>query len=207
MATSRRSPVALAGALLIGLTTLPGCTGPADATAAFPAAAQPTMAQVPASASPAGYPLDRSLKRLSEWPDTDAVVVLDDAQYLTPVQADLPNSTLPDVVIPVQGIVRESLLGDAEVGDMLHFATAGGKHDGRSSATGHEVTPDAGALLAADQVLVAGALVDDPDLGSILEPAFIYSLEGDTLTSLLESAGADAYPSFTLPELRAALYD
>lgn len=54
--------------------------------------------------------------------------------------------------------------------------------------------------------MIAGQFGSDTKLGAVLDPYFVYSVSSDgQLTSLLESASEETYPTFTLSELESEL--
>jgi hypothetical protein len=86
------------------------------------------------------------------------------------------------------------------------FLVTGGKVDQIEVKASPELAPDIADLVRTGSVLVAGDL-DTTKPGITILPRFAYSIgqDGDTLTSLMDSAGEQIRPVFSLADLEARL--
>jgi hypothetical protein len=209
-------------AVAIGATAaLSACTASAPEPTAAPQPATTTTAATRTIAVE-GFPLDRSLDSLAAS-KVDAIVVLSglQAQPATWLSEDgkAPNymktgeapseeeATHPQALVtPVQATIRQSLRGAATAGASLLFQVPGGTADGVTLDAGGEIGVAIDELLRNETLLVAGPIVDNR-LGKVLDPHFVYAIsaDGTTATSLLESAGDNPHPTFTLAELEQRL--
>lgn len=187
-----------------------------------------SLVQDPSAAAPAdpvqvirmdGYPLDRTLEGLVNYPDLDAVLVL------SGVELGEPHWTTPDgepplyvlqnrppdieevrrndlIVTPVTGRISQVLRGDQfRAGDEFAFEVAGGRVGDVDYQADTEIAPDHGQLRRGGRILVAGEM-----RGPVIVPSFVYRLEadGNSVRSLLTSA-SDTAPDFGLADLKRAL--
>jgi hypothetical protein len=153
------------------------------------------------------YALDRTLKGFAEWPDTDAVVVVNG--FTKGATRDLTltgENQLPAIVTFARGDIARLIWSREKVASTVTVAIAGGTVGTTVLKPGPEVAPDWGRLTDGSPIIVAGPLSDVPGVGRVLEPHFVYTLAPDgTVTSLLESGSNDPYPKFTLAEMESAL--
>ncbi|GAA0809542.1 hypothetical protein [Spirilliplanes yamanashiensis] len=208
------APLLLIAAVATVLSS--GCAG-------APAAAP----QQPAGASTdflvEGYPLDRSLDGVSQFGMLESAVVLtklsaapgvwltDDGRKpaLNTVDGELVNPDEPlALATPVKGHVKEVLWGAGEAGTSGIVYLDGGEADGYTVEAAGEIAVSGADLAAKGTVVAAGTLVDKGGYKG-LQASFLYEVgaDGETLTSLLESASEDTHPVFTLTELRQRLRD
>jgi hypothetical protein len=153
-----------------------------------------------------GYPLDRSLEGLTSWKQLDAVVIVDGLDYHKAVKLSGSAGGVTAIVTPAAGRVKTNLYGRLKDGAAISTVLGGGTVGNVSVTAGEELTPDRAQLTKAPQLVIAGEFVTTPELGTVLDPLFVYRLDADgTLTSLIESGSNDARPSFTLTQLTERL--
>jgi len=169
-----------------------------------------------------GYPLDRSGEQMARMESVQFVVELDslsvgDAVWLTPDgrapvymrEGRSPTQDegreVPMIATPVTGRVIRNMWGDVGVKSMVTVFISGGMADGVLVRTSEEVAPNLKNIVTADSIVVAGAFVTTR-LGVGLDPWFVYRRDGNVLTSLLESAGNDQWPSFEMDKLSDMLH-
>ncbi len=105
---------------------------------------------------------------------------------------------------PAKAHVIDDLAGSPSGGD-VKIIVPGGSVDGVSVRTEDDPLEALDSAPLSDRFLIGGRWVSSPTFGTVLEPHFLYRLEGETATSLLASAGADPYPTFELADLRELL--
>ena len=221
------APLLLIAAVATVLSS--GCAGEPTAAPQH-AAPQPATAAAERAAGPAtdftvaGYPLDRTLEGVSEYGPLESALVLtklsaapsvwltDDGRkpaFATledgePVNPDEPLA----LATPVKGHVTEVLWGAGTAGTSGILYLDGGEADGYTVEVAGEIGVTGAALAAKGTVVAAGTLVDKGGYKG-LQASFLYELgpDGETLTSLLESASDDPHPVFSLTELRQRLHD
>ena len=171
--------------------------------------AEPTTTRTPAARSEThlvdGYPIDRSLNGLVSWRDLDTVVIVDNVEFGTAVA--LPSRPgFPAVVTLAHARVRHGLMGRHTSGSQVATVFAGGDAEGMSVRASRELAPSRSALATKGTFLLAGETRSTPELGTVLDPLFVYRVESSgRVVSLLDSGGANARPTFTVAELTQAL--
>jgi len=213
----------VAGALCMGLWSR--SQGPAPSVSTVEGTPSAPNAKAPAPPSGVqvihieGYPLDRSLKGLADYPKLDAALLL------TEVKLGQPHWTTPDgaaplyiaqnrppnqdemrrndlIVTPVTGTVSEVLRGSQfSAGDEVSFVVAGGRVGTVQVQADEEIAPNLDQLSRGGTILLAGEVRKTGVIAS-----FVYQLEADgaSVRSLLKSA-SDRTPDFSLPDLKQAL--
>ena len=209
---SRRRISATFGVWIISVS-LAGCAtgGRADVTSSAPAPAAGSAA--PNVIIVSGYPLDRTMKGLVEFPGVEAIVVLDQ------ITKGQPHWTTPDgkapvvgqtrsgadagfyIVTPFEGTVVEALRGDLKVGTRVTMELVGGRVGDTEVRSGDEISPPMSSLEAGGRILVAGELQ-----GTAVSPGFVYAIssDGTSADSLLKS-GSNDKAAFGMDELRTTL--
>lgn len=203
---------------------LSACTTSATEPAAPAAAGTTAVTSTAATKRIAveGFPLDRSMNGLADS-TTDTVVVVSGLQaqpatwlsedgkapaYLKTGEPPTEEEAMKPqaLVTPVRATVQQSLRGAATTGSPILFQVPGGTADGVTLEAGGEIGVALDELLRGSSLLIAGPIMHNR-LGDVLDPHFIYavSADGTTVTSLLDSAGDDRRPSFTLAELQQRL--
>lgn len=153
-----------------------------------------------------GYPLDRSLEGLAGWKTLDAVVIVDALDYHQAVRLGGASEGLTAIVTPAKGKVKKNLYGKLADGAVISTVLGGGTVGTVSVTAGEELTPDRAQLAKAPQLVIAGQFTTAPELGTVLDPLFVYRLDPNgTLTSLIESGSNDSRPRFTLTQLTERL--
>jgi hypothetical protein len=162
-----------------------------------------------------GYPVDRSLTGLIDFPTVDTIVVITAPKIGEPVfigpaganpakgWADAPGDY---IVTPVDATVSEVIRGAAKVGDPIRMLLRGGTIGKWKVVSGEELSPDQADVSKYTRLVIAGRFADykDEGLGEVLDPGFVYGLDEDShAVSLLASATIEE-PDFTLTELRDA---
>lgn len=208
--SSRHSAVALGLLVALGLS---GC-GSQDSPGSKQAAASPadagpseraTSGQQPRRVM-AGYPLERTLSALvGDWSNVDTVVVVTPTQSLKPVvvrgSAAKGEKPLEAQVTPMRADVVAVLKGKSQADVLFPVLT-----DPALAEIPRELSPGMARVKASDFLLIAGVDRVDGQLGSYLDPHYIYRVtEGREVVSLLESAGDEPYPRFSLDQLTEAL--
>jgi hypothetical protein len=152
-----------------------------------------------------GYPIDRSLQALATWRGLDTVVVVDRLEFEKATKVRSDNS-FPSVVTPARAHVLRGLFGAHKADYLVKTVFAGGTVGNITVEPSDELAPNRAALRGASKVVIAGETRSSEELGSILDPLFVYSLDPTgRLTSLMESGGTDPNPTFTLEQLTRRL--
>lgn len=153
-----------------------------------------------------GYPLDRSLAGLVNWKDLDTVVVVKGLSYQKAIKLGGQENGFSAVVTPASATVEKVLLGKAQKGKAINTVFAGGDTGSIVVHASEELAPSLTAAKKAPTLVIAGQMRTTPETGAVLDPTFVYELDSTgRLTTLLESGGAEARPSFTLDQLVKAL--
>jgi hypothetical protein len=213
MNRSVASLLALSAAVTLAVS---GCAGdPASETAS----AKPEIKTYQVD----GYPLDRSLDGLAGMTSLESIAIVSGVRreksvWLTPDGAapEMPaaeNGSTPSsdqllsLVTPFSGTVSKVIVGTSSVSTKAAFAVVGGTLDGVQVDVSDELAPDPAAVVNSGNVLVAGELDTTQPGVTTIRPSFVYSIgaDGDTLTSLLDSASDEARPVFSLKDLEARL--
>ena len=156
-----------------------------------------------------GYPLDRSLDALIAQRDMDVVlltgpVIAEPAVDLAGTSPAPQAQGMPSIVTPGHAAVRQVLRGDAP--RTINVVIAGGVVGNERVVAGDEIAPSPADLSQAATLLWVGEWVTVPGRGRSLEPWFVYSVgEDGVATSLLSSAGDEAYPTFRLADFEKEL--
>jgi len=158
-----------------------------------------------------GYPLDRSMASLVSQRGVDIIAVVSgvtlgearDVGTLDPEDTTSGTAIVTPATAKVDQTLRASTSNESL--DHVTLVFAGGSVDGETLVASNEIAPPLDRL-GADRLLVAGRFVDVEDLGTVLEPWFVYRIDSaGRVTSLLATAGPDAAASFSLADLEKAL--
>lgn len=160
-----------------------------------------------------GYPLDRSLDALVADSDSENIFLVESIASESPVDVTPKATAGPDsppvtVVTPVSGRVTKVLRGSLRPGSSPTIPILGGRAGNVRVEASKELAPSVSSLTGkSGKILIAGKTSNSSKLGGeFVDPSFIYRVDEDgTVTSLLESAGDDPYPTFKLSDLIEAL--
>jgi hypothetical protein len=155
-----------------------------------------------------GYPLDRSLDGLVNMKDVDTVVVVKSTKFGDPVfvGSDGPDGTggRDFIVTPLNASIQSSLRGNQVAGADIAMIIGGGAIGDLEVVAEREIAPRREDIDKYSRLVVAGQMKDIDGVGRVLDPYFVYGVNGEgKLKSLMASAGEAG--EFSLEDLRSAL--
>ena len=198
--------------LLMGVSLLGGCSSeqrgavaPSDAQASSATSSSDAVKRITAE----GYPLDRSLKGMVGFPDTDTILLVENSVLGSPQRWSQSAHGYDKgprwIVTPVAGTAAVVYRGQVGVDSPVTFVIAGGRVGNDGLVADRSLAPQFEDFATYPRILIGGKAISSTDLGPYIDPYFIYGVDGQGVaTSLVDSAGGPP-PPFTLDDLEASL--